>query len=67
MDRILLTINKIFFILFLFSCFSSIQEVSAQNIRISTQIDGFRHNHECSNDAATPFFEKPEPRYRVWV
>ncbi|HUH75400.1 MAG TPA: T9SS type A sorting domain-containing protein [Chitinophagales bacterium] len=42
-------------------------DVSAQNIRIITAIDGFRHNHECNNDAIIFAQQKPDPRYRVWV
>jgi gliding motility-associated-like protein len=35
-------------------------------INADVQINGFRHNHDCGNDAGG-FNSQPDPRYRVWI
>ncbi len=35
-------------------------------INANVQINGFRHNHDCGNDAGG-FNSQPDPRYRVWI
>ncbi|MFN8267488.1 MAG: hypothetical protein U0T31_05740 [Chitinophagales bacterium] len=42
----------------------------AQNVNITTKVDGFRHNWDCCNDGAAVgcvFSNYPDPRYIVWV
>ncbi len=42
----------------------------AQNVNITTKIDGFRHNWDCCDDGVSVFciFDNyPDPRYKVWV
>lgn len=53
--------KKFLFFIILF-CFASY--LSAQvNINATVQINGFRHNYNCSGDAGG----LPDPRYKVWV
>lgn len=42
----------------------------AQNVNITTKINGFRHNWDCCNDGASILCigsNFPDPRYKVWI
>lgn len=42
----------------------------AQNVNITTKINGFRHNWDCCNDGASVLCigsNFPDPRYKVWI
>ena len=45
-------------------CFLTISVNAQILINANVDINGFRHNHDCGNDAAG---NNPEPRYKVWI
>jgi hypothetical protein len=61
---------KNFYTLFLFVLCLAKTSLVAQNVNISTKINGFRHNWDCCNDGAGFFCilaNFPDPRYKVWI
>ena len=64
-NSITVSIWKIFILLSFIFFFSS-TFFSQVLINADVQINGFRHNHDCGNDAGG-FNSQPDPRYRVWI
>jgi preprotein translocase subunit SecY len=61
---------KNFYTLFLFVLCLAKTSLVAQNVNISTKINGFRHNWDCCNDGASVLCigsNFPDPRYKVWI
>lgn len=54
--------NNLFVLLLL--CITTISLNAQVLINANVDINGFRHNHNCGNDAAG---NNPEPRYKVWI
>jgi gliding motility-associated-like protein len=54
--------NNLFVLLLL--CITTISLNAQVLINANVDINGFRHNHDCGNDAAG---NDPEPRYKVWI
>ncbi len=55
---------KNFYTLFLFVLCLAKTSLVAQNVNISTKINGFRHNWDCGNDGVNN--NEPDIRYKVW-
>jgi gliding motility-associated-like protein len=56
-------LRKIFYLLLLIAT----NTVSSQVfVNANVRINGFRHNHDCGNDAGG-FNSQPDPRYRIWM
>jgi hypothetical protein len=61
---------KNFYTLFLFVLCLAKTSLVAQNVNISTKINGFRHNWDCCNDGASVFCigsNFPDLRFKVWI
>jgi len=59
----LVNLRKMLFLLLLMATSSVSSQVL---INANVRINGFRHNHDCGNDAGG-FNSQPDPRYRVWM
>ena len=59
--------SSLYFILFgLLICSLGVQVHSQVLINADVEINGFRHNWDCGNDAGG-WNSQPDPRYKVWV